>query len=163
MVIRGYPAAMSESGRTFSRRALFTVAAAAVGVTALGAAANSAGAAPTGEGVTTMKDGRVRVDVSKVGGLQWVGGAVPIGRVGGVPAGIIRTKASKFHALDLRCTHGNSLVTWKDNVWVCQEHGCTYSPSGKVRRGPATKRLRKIKSKEQGSALIVGAKPAAIA
>lgn len=154
---------MSESGRTLSRRALFTAAAAAVGVTALGAAANSANAAPIGAGVTTLKDGRVRVDVSKVGGLQWVGGAVAIGRVDGVPVGIIRTKASKFHALDLRCTHGTSLVTWKDNVWVCQEHGCTYSPSGKVRGGPSTKRLRKVKTKEQGSSLIVGKKPASIA
>ena len=154
---------MTESGRTFSRRALFTAAAAAVGATALGAAANSASAAPAGTGVTTLKDGRVRVDVSKVGGLQWVGGAVPIGKVDGVSVGVIRTKASKFHALDLRCTHGTSLVVWKDNVWVCQEHGCTFSPSGKVRRGPATQRLRKVKAKESGSSLIVGSKPAAIA
>ena len=152
---------MTES-RAFSRRALFTAAAAAVGVTALGAAANSAQAAPNA-GVTALKDGRVRVEVSKVPALQWVGGAAAIGRVGGVPAGLIRTKASKFHALDLRCTHGNSLVTWQDNVWVCKEHGCTFSPTGKVRRGPATQRLRKIKNKESGSSIIVGAKPKPVA
>jgi len=149
---------------SFSRRAFFTTAAVAIGATAVGlATSSSASAAPISRGVATLRDGRVRVDPSKIEELQFVGGAVNVGKVGGTLVGLIRTKASKYRALSLRCTYGNSLVTWQDNVWVCKEHGCTYSASGKVRQGPATKKLKSVKLKESGKFLDVGSKPKPIA
>jgi Rieske Fe-S protein len=110
-----------------------------------------------------MRDGRVRVDPSKIADLQFVGGSVNVGRVDGKIVGLIRTKASKYRAVSLRCTHGNALVSWQDNVWVCKEHGCTYTASGKVRQGPAKKKLKSVKVKTSGKYLVVGAKPKTIA
>jgi len=158
-----YPHLMTDQS-PFSRRAFFTTAAVAIGATAMGiAASSSASAAPISDGVAAMADGRVRVDPSKIAGLQFVGGSVNVGKVGGSLVGLIRTKASKYRALSLRCTHGNSLVSWQDNVWVCREHGCTYTASGKVRQGPAKKKLKSVKVKTSGKYLVVGSKPKTIA
>jgi Rieske Fe-S protein len=149
---------------SFSRRAFFTTAAVAIGATAIGiAGSSSASAASVSDGVSSLKDGRVRVDPSKIAGLQFVGGSVNVGKVDGKLVGLIRTKASKYRAVSLRCTHGNSIVSWQDNVWVCREHGCTYSASGKVRQGPAKKKLKSVKVKTSGKYLVVGAKPKTIA
>jgi len=149
---------------SFSRRAFFTTAAVAIGATAIGiAASSSASAAPISDGLATMPDGRVRVDPSKIADLQFVGGSVNVGRVDGKIVGLIRTKASKYRAVSLRCTHGNALVSWQDNVWVCREHGCTYTASGKVRQGPAKKKLKAVKVRTSGKFLVVGAKPKTIA
>jgi hypothetical protein len=68
---------------SFSRRAFFTTAAVAIGATAVGlATSSSASAAPISRGVATLRDGRVRVDPSKIEELQFVGGAVNVGKVG---------------------------------------------------------------------------------
>lgn len=147
-----------------SRRRFFTAtAAAAAGAAAIGmAAAGSAEAAP-GErraaalaGVSTLPDGRLQVDTAVIPALKWVGGAVVVGRLRGVPVGLVRTKASKYRAVSLTCPCGAGDVAWDGNGWECRAHGCSFSAKGKVRRGPAVAKLKKFPVLSVGKHVTIG-------
>jgi len=73
--------------------------------------------------------------------LSSVGGQVQIGKVN-----VSRTGQSKFLALSTICTHKKCDVDATGNGFECPCHGSTFSKSGKVLSGPATKNLKSFKT-----------------
>lgn len=73
--------------------------------------------------------------------LSSVGGQVQIGKVS-----ISRTGQSKFLALSTICTHKKCDVDSTGNGFECPCHGSTFSKTGKVLIGPATKNLKSFKT-----------------
>jgi cytochrome b6-f complex iron-sulfur subunit len=55
---------------------------------------------------------------------------------------VIRTGQTKFIALSLICSHKQCTVDYDGSSFECPCHGSTYSKSGKVTNGPATKNLK---------------------
>ena len=75
-------------------------------------------------------------DLGSVGGYALVGGKTIV----------FRTGDSKFLALSLVCTHKKCEVEYNGSDFECPCHGSTYSKTGKVTNGPATKNLRTYKT-----------------
>jgi len=59
---------------------------------------------------------------------------------------VIRTSSSKFLAINTICTHKKCEVDFDGSSFECPCHGSTYSKTGKVTGGPATKNLRSYKT-----------------
>ncbi len=59
---------------------------------------------------------------------------------------VIRTSSSNFLALSTICTHKKCDVEFDGEGFECPCHGSTFSKSGKVKSGPATKNLRSFKT-----------------
>lgn len=73
--------------------------------------------------------------------LGSVGGNTSIGNLF-----ISRTGDSKFLTLSLLCTHKKCSVDFTGDGFECPCHGSTFSSTGKVTNGPATKNLRSYKN-----------------
>ncbi|HMS33236.1 MAG TPA: Rieske (2Fe-2S) protein [Ignavibacteria bacterium] len=81
------------------------------------------------------------INISDYPELGSVGGNTSIGNLF-----ISRTGDSKFLALSLLCTHKKCSVDYTGSGFECPCHGSTFSSTGKVTNGPATKNLRSYKS-----------------
>lgn len=107
-------------------------------------------------GITVQPNGQVAITVSKIPGLAKVGGMVNLGNVKGVPAAVVRTGASTYAALNLRCTHQGITVLPDNGAWRCPLHGSKYAGNGKVTGGPAQRDLAAVKSVFSKGVLTVG-------
>lgn len=81
------------------------------------------------------------INLSEYPDLGNVGGNVVIGKVF-----VSRTGQTKFLALSMVCTHKKCDVDYTGSGFECPCHGSTYSASGKVTNGPATKNLKSYKT-----------------
>jgi cytochrome b6-f complex iron-sulfur subunit len=81
------------------------------------------------------------INLSDYPELANVGGNTIIGKTY-----IARTGESKFLVLSLLCTHKKCEVEKADDGFECPCHGSTYSSTGKVTNGPATKNLKSYKA-----------------
>lgn len=81
------------------------------------------------------------INLSDYPDLASVGGNATIGNLF-----ISRTGDSKFLALSLLCTHKKCTVDYTGSGFECPCHGSTYSATGKVTNGPATKNLKSYKT-----------------
>jgi len=59
---------------------------------------------------------------------------------------VIRTSSSKFIALNTVCTHKKCDVDFDGNSFECPCHGSTFTKTGKVTNGPATKNLKSYRT-----------------
>jgi Rieske Fe-S protein len=66
-------------------------------------------------------------------------------RLGQIPAVLIRGEGG-FTALSLVCTHLGCTVEDSPEGFTCPCHGSRYDGGGEVRRGPATKPLRELRT-----------------
>lgn len=73
--------------------------------------------------------------------LASVGGSTIIGKTF-----VSRTGDTKFLALSMICTHKKCDVDYTGSGFECPCHGSTYSSTGKVTNGPATKNLKSYKT-----------------
>lgn len=86
------------------------------------------------------------VTVSNVSGtsLASVGGAALV-QAGNNSILVTRTGDVSFNALTAICTHEQCTITgFQGGAFVCPCHGSTYTTSGQVQRGPATRALRQF-------------------
>ncbi len=81
------------------------------------------------------------INLSDYPDLANAGGSTTIGKTY-----ITRTGNSKFLALSLLCTHKKCEVDKTDDGFECPCHGSTYTSTGKVTNGPATKNLKSYKT-----------------
>lgn len=81
------------------------------------------------------------INLSEYPDLGNVGGNTVIGNVF-----VSRTGQTKFLALSMICTHKKCDVDYTGSGFECPCHGSTYSASGKVTNGPATKNLKSYKT-----------------
>jgi len=84
--------------------------------------------------------------------LASVGGSIMIGKTY-----VEKTGNGKFLALNTLCTHKRCDVDKTDEGFECPCHGSTYSKTGKVTNGPATKNLKSYKTtyKESENTLTI--------
>lgn len=59
---------------------------------------------------------------------------------------VIRVAKEKFVALNIKCTHKSCDVEYNGESFECPCHGSTYTKTGKVVDGPATKNLKSYKT-----------------
>ena len=81
------------------------------------------------------------INLSDYPDLANTGGSTTIGNLY-----ISRTGDTKFLALSLLCTHKKCTVDYTGSGFECPCHGSTYSSTGKVTNGPATKNLKSYKT-----------------
>ncbi|MEO8447420.1 MAG: Rieske (2Fe-2S) protein [bacterium] len=81
------------------------------------------------------------ISVSDYPALGSVGGSADIGK-----AMVFRTGESKFTAISTVCTHKKCDVEFNGSDFECPCHGSTFTKSGKVTNGPATKNLKSYKT-----------------
>lgn len=84
--------------------------------------------------------------------LNTVGGTV-------VNSGVIvaRTGTNEFTAVSVQCTHEGTQVQWQqtNKQFRCPNHGATFTASGVVTAGPASKNLSTYKTTLTGTSLRV--------
>ncbi len=107
-------------------------------------------------GIAVAPNGLAAVTVAKIPGLAKVGGSVNLGTVKGVPTAVVRTGASTYVALDLRCTHQGVTVQSANGAWACPAHGSRFAVNGTVTGGPAARNLNTVKSVFKNGVLTVG-------
>lgn len=81
------------------------------------------------------------INLSDYPALESVGGNADIGK-----AMVFRTGQSKFMTISTICTHKKCDIDYTGDEFVCPCHGSTFTKSGKVTTGPATKNLRSYKT-----------------
>ena len=118
----------------------------------------SGGTAPPLTQVTgTVSGGRVSVTINDTSPLTPIGGAALI-RASGNNYLASRTGAATFVVLTAVCTHEQCTVEgFRNNQYVCPCHGSTYSTSGSVVVGPATRALTQFASTFTGNVLSFNA------
>jgi Rieske Fe-S protein len=144
--------------RDQSRRAFCTQACQAATLVALGsvlpACGSSSPTSPSGGGSAppltsvngTLSAGRVSVTVDASSPLNTVGGAALI-RAAGNSYLASRTSQDIVTVLTAVCTHEQCTVEgFRNNQYVCPCHGSTYTTSGSVVNGPATRALTQFPS-----------------
>ncbi|GDX31648.1 hypothetical protein LBMAG15_05820 [Actinomycetes bacterium] len=137
-----------------NRRQFLTGACALLGA-GLGAAllADSADAAT---GIKRKKNGQVEVTVAQIPGLQQVNGVVNLGTVKGIPTAVVRTGASTYAALNLRCPHVGVTVLDTGTQWLCPAHGSQFALDGAFISGPAGRALAPVRSRFANGVITVG-------
>lgn len=81
------------------------------------------------------------INLSDFPALGSVGGYADIGK-----AMVFRTGESKFMTISTVCTHKKCDVEFNGSDFECPCHGSTFTKTGKVTNGPATKNLRSYKT-----------------
>lgn len=81
------------------------------------------------------------INISDYPALGSVGGNADIGK-----AMVFRTSESKFMTVSTTCTHKKCDVDFDGSGFECPCHGSTFTKTGKVTNGPATKNLRSYKT-----------------
>lgn len=81
------------------------------------------------------------INLSDYPGLGSVGGNADIGK-----AMVFRTGQTKFMTVSTTCTHKKCDVDFDGSGFECPCHGSTFTKTGKVTSGPATKNLRSYKT-----------------
>lgn len=81
------------------------------------------------------------INLSDYPELGSVGGNAQVGKVM-----IFRTGESKFLAISMVCTHKKCDIDYTGDGFECPCHGSTFSKTGKVTNGPATKNLKSYKT-----------------
>ncbi|MDZ4713316.1 MAG: Rieske 2Fe-2S domain-containing protein [bacterium] len=82
------------------------------------------------------------INVADYPALGSVGGNADIGK-----AMVFRAGESKFTTISTVCTHKKCDVEFNGSDFECPCHGSTFTKSGKVTNGPATKNLKSYKTK----------------
>lgn len=82
-----------------------------------------------------------KINLSDYPALSTVGGYADIGK-----AMVFRTGESKFMTISTVCTHKKCDVDFNGNDFECPCHGSTFTKTGKVTNGPATKNLKSYKT-----------------
>ncbi|MDP2013477.1 MAG: Rieske 2Fe-2S domain-containing protein [Actinomycetota bacterium] len=127
------------------------------GITAAGlGTALLADGAQAATGIKVLANGQAALTVKQIAGLAKVGGSVNLGTVKGVPTVVVRTGASTYAALDLRCTHQGVTVQSANGAWACPAHGSRFAANGAVTGGPAMRNLNSVKSTFKNGVLTVG-------
>lgn len=128
-------------------------------LTALGTTTASMGSASAATGVKQLSNGSVEVTPSAIKALGKVGGVALIGEINGAPTALVRTGATRYAALDLRCSHAGITVKPEGSGFYCapQEggHGSAFTRTGAVSKGPADAPLNKLKVVVKGKKLVV--------
>ena len=112
--------------------------------------------ATAADGIKRMENGQVVVTVAKVAGLAKVGGSVNLGNVNGVPVAVVRTGAKSYEAISRVCQHKGGTVARSGSGWECPRHGSRYDLDGDVTGGPSTRSLPTVRSRFDGTRLVVG-------
>lgn len=60
-----------------------------------------------------------------------------------------------YTALLMRCTHADNQLTVTDNGFYCNLHGSTFDKEGNVKKGPAERKLKELKTEINQSNLII--------
>ncbi len=139
-----------------SRRDFCTHACQAATLAALGSLLPACGGSPTSASggsappLTSVNGsvsgGRVSVTIDGSSPLNAVGGAALI-RASGNNYLASRTGTDTFTVLTAVCTHEQCTVEgFRNNQYVCPCHGSTYTTSGSVVNGPATRSLTQFAS-----------------
>lgn len=81
------------------------------------------------------------INLSDYPALGSVGGNADIGK-----AMVFRTGDTKFMTVSTTCTHKKCEVDFDGSGFECPCHGSTYTKTGKVTNGPATKNLKSYKT-----------------
>src|SRR6188768_1404871 len=81
------------------------------------------------------------INLSDYPALGSVGGNADVGK-----AMVFRTGDSKFMTISTVCTHKKCDVDFDGSGFECPCHGSTYTKTGKVTNGPATKNLKSYKT-----------------
>jgi len=81
------------------------------------------------------------INLSDYPALGSVGGNADIGK-----AMVFRTGQTKFMTVSTTCTHKKCDVDFDGSGFECPCHGSTFTKTGKVTNGPATKNLRSYKT-----------------
>lgn len=70
---------------------------------------------------------------------------------------VARTKAGTYIAVQRSCTHENYTLTYQSGSsrFYCPNHGATFSESGSVTQGPASRSLTTYKTQVTGTLLRV--------
>ena len=105
----------------------------------------------------TASGGRVSVTVGDGSPLNRVGGAAIV-RAGSSNYLASRTSDTTFTVLTAICTHeGCTVERFRSDQYVCPCHGSTYTTSGSVVNGPATRSLQQFPSTFSGRVLSFNA------
>ena len=129
------------------------------GLIVAGAADVGFAAPASATGITRLKNGQVRIAVSKVKELAMDGGAIGITSSKNRPIGIKRLGAKQFVAFDLKCPHAGVTVVPEGNEteWECPAHGSKFdSTTGARLDGPTPRGLTKIRTVLKGDVLTIG-------
>lgn len=126
----------NSSRRDFLKNTLKTIT---VGSIALSAVDVKKLLAETGE--ISSSAAPKTINLSDYPDLQNVGGSVIIGKTF-----VTKTGEGKYLALSTVCTHKKCDVDYTGDGFECPCHGSTYSKTGKVTNGPATKNLKSYKT-----------------
>ncbi|MEA5139232.1 QcrA and Rieske domain-containing protein [Arcicella rigui] len=88
-------------------------------------------------------------NITSVGNYTYSGGII----VARIASG---NTASSFVALSKACTHEGTTVIYQGNgVFYCSNHGATFSTTGAVTKGPATKSLTQYTVTVSGTTLTL--------
>lgn len=110
-----------------------------------------------GDGVfPPVVDGRIVLRLADYPALQGVGGSLS-GKPKGLGTTLLveRIADAQIVALDATCTHAQCNVRPEGNQLLCPCHGSTFSTTGEVRQGPATRSLRSFPVQFDGAQAIV--------
>ena len=66
------------------------------------------------------------------------------------------TDAAAFVALSKACTHEGTSVVYQGSGFYCPNHGATFSKTGSVTAGPASRSLTKYNLTVSGNSLSIG-------
>lgn len=126
-----------------------------VSAVALGSAllADEAAAA---DGIVRKPNGQVAVTVARIPALAAAGGVVYLGKVRGVPVGVVSVGNGAYRAISLACTHQGVQVKRSGELWRCPAHGSQFTADGTFVAGPAGRDLTSVRSSFNGKVLTVG-------
>ena len=93
---------------------------------------NGGGGAPTGSIIVTL---------SNFAALGTDGGVARVDGGSGTPTAVLRVNATTYRAFSLVCPHAGTTVNIVAGGFRCPNHGATFSSTGALTGGPATRGL----------------------
>jgi len=154
---------MSLSRRTFIKLAGATVVCTCIGALGTnGCAGNpTSDTSPVPVGSYRVQDGRVFVELSKVGTLLSVGGAVKLTLedVNGSERKVIVVRLSEedYRAFADACTHNGKELNYlhRKGLLACCGRGSRFDLAGNVIQGPAEEALSRYPARQEGGELVI--------